>query len=254
MVELGAAERLRGERPARAVARTAGRILGRHDAHAERRERATQVLERTRARSHGDEPRARTRRDHVARGCHGEGGRRRRGRRSTRARGARLKPTHVRSQRAVASCREPATSRRHGALPVPINVACIVRSRREYLTEILDARVPMRHDHMFPFKDQCAGAARAVPGRDAGRVSSVAHHRCAHDPRAMLVVMNRRLASEPSRSPRRLVSRRSKAARRPVPRASRAAASGASPNPPPRTLPQYLRDRERRGTCQRDER
>ena len=54
-VELGAAERLRGERPARAVARTAGRILGRHDAHAERRERATQVLE-ARARAHGDEP------------------------------------------------------------------------------------------------------------------------------------------------------------------------------------------------------
>ena len=74
MVELGAAERLRGERPARAVARTAGRILGRHDAHAERRERATQVLE-ARARAHGGTNRARGRaRDHVARGCHGEGG------------------------------------------------------------------------------------------------------------------------------------------------------------------------------------
>ena len=63
----------------------------------------------------------------------------------------------------------------------------------------------MRRDHIFPFEEQNATRARdrrAEAPRHGTTVSSVAHH----DPRAMLVVMNRRLASEPSRSPRRLVS------------------------------------------------
>ena len=93
---------------------------------------------------------------------------------------------------------------------------------------------------MFPFKkEQNAARARDGAPRRGTTVSSVAHHRCAHDPRAMLVVMNRRLASEPSRSPRRLVSATRPGG--PYPRDVPRARVGASPNPPPRT--------PRRSTC-----